>query len=55
MDGYGQKRKFPYHSEVQGFQVKQSRPEQNPGTEYQDPRVFQQPSYDFDTVSAKCE
>ncbi|GFR43898.1 hypothetical protein Agub_g5029 [Astrephomene gubernaculifera] len=49
MDGGGHKRKFPYHSEVAGFEVKQRRPGCNPGTEYNDPLVFQQPSYDYDT------
>ncbi|GLC43085.1 hypothetical protein PLESTB_000864700 [Pleodorina starrii] len=55
MDSYGQKRKFPYHSEVAGFQVKQRRPEQDPGREYNDPRVFQQPCYDYDTPTTSTD
>ena len=52
MDGHGQKRKFPYHSDVPSFEVKQSRPESHPGREQNDPRVFQQPSYNYyDAVS----
>ncbi|KAG2453554.1 hypothetical protein HYH02_001773 [Chlamydomonas schloesseri] len=47
MEGHGQKRKFPYHSEVPSFEVKQSRPESHPGREQNNPRVFQQPSYSF--------
>ncbi|PNW75333.1 hypothetical protein CHLRE_12g522850v5 [Chlamydomonas reinhardtii] len=47
MDGHGQKRKFPYHSDVPSFEVKQSRPESHPGREQNDPRVFQQPSYNY--------
>lgn len=39
------KRKFPYHSQVDSFSVKRQgfTPEYNPGQEYTAPRVFEQP------------
>ncbi|GIL46805.1 hypothetical protein Vafri_3686 [Volvox africanus] len=55
MDIHGQKRKFPYHSEVAGFQVKQSRPERDPGKEYYDPKIFQQPTYNYDAPTSSTD
>lgn len=42
------KRKFPYYSEVQSFNVKRQGVEGDvdPGREYVEPRVFEQPQLD---------
>ncbi|KXZ52716.1 hypothetical protein GPECTOR_8g110 [Gonium pectorale] len=55
MEEAGQKRKFPYYTEVPGFEVKQSRPEHHPGQERNDPRVFQQPAYSFDEPTSSTD
>lgn len=50
MEPHGEKRKFPYHSQVQGFQLKRQGPDvgADVGRERHDPKVYQQPSLAYE-------